>query len=136
MSEFQVLQIVESAMAQIIVLIGHIITINLAMMVALFYFLNRASLPLKIASFVLYTLGSLMFLLLAIRESNVSAGAKATLESLKPETLSPLTRSMLTFSDSPISIALNMMVNASFWALWIGVIYLLFIWKRRADAVS
>ena len=131
MSELDLLQLIESTTAQMVVLIGHMITINFAMMVAIYYFLNRAGLAMKVAAFVLYCLGSCMFLLFAVRESNVFLGAMNDLRELDRETLSGATRSLLAFSERPVAGGLTIVINASFWALWAGVFYLLFIWKRR-----
>lgn len=133
MSEYELVQIVENAAAQLVVLLGQIIAINFAMIVAIYYFLGRAGLVLKLCAAFLYTLGTLMFLLLAVRESNVSAAAAQALEAQPRAALSPVTRAMIDFGDSPIALIMNIAINLSFWALWVGVFFLLFFWKRKGE---
>ena len=131
MSEFELVQIVEAATAQMTVLIGQIIAINFAMMVAIYYFLNQAGRALKIAAFVLYSLGSFMFLLLAVRESNIAVAAGTSLRALGYDGLSAVPRAMADFNGSWQALALNVTINLSFWALWLGVVFLLFFWRKR-----
>ena len=130
MSEFELLQIVEASVAQIISIISQIIAINFAMMVAIYYFLNEARFGLKAASFLLYTLGSTMYLLLAVRQSTVTVAAMDALEALPAEARSDVTASLLAYAVSPASFAMNVAVNAAFWALWLTVLFLLFFWKK------
>lgn len=130
MTEYQIILIIESATAQIVILIGQIIAINFAMMVAIYYFLNKAGWAIKIAAFILYTLGSSMFLLLAVREAIIAAAGGDALEEQEADTLSPVAQAMLAHGESPNALMLTILINTSIWAMWLGVFYLLFFWKR------
>jgi len=132
MTEFELVQIIEAAIAQVATLIGQIIAVNFAMIVAIYYFLERAGRILKLAALGLYFLGTFMFLLLAVRESNIAAAAVRGLGASRPEQVGPVARVILDLADSPMSAALTVAMNASVWALWIAVVYLLFFWKREA----
>jgi hypothetical protein len=132
MTEFELVQIIEAAIAQVATLIGQIIAVNFAMIVAIYYFLERAGRILKLAALGLYFLGTFMFLLLAVREANIAAAAVRGLRASRPEQLGPVARVILDLADSSMSAALTVAMNASVWALWIAVVYLLFFWKREA----
>ena len=128
MTEFELVGIAEDAIAQIVLLVGQIIAINSAMIVAIYYFLSKAGLGMKLSAFFVYTLGSVMFFLLAIRESTISVAARVELEKIPEKLRSEVTNGLLAFSDSSISVVLSAATNLSVWALWLGVIYLLFFW--------
>ncbi len=130
MSEFELIQIAEAAIGQIIVLMGQLIAITFAMVVAIFYFLNTARLGLKLAGFALYVIGSLTFLLMAVRESVIVVGATAALEAIEEDARSPVTAALLEFNGTAVSVVMNVFINTSIWALWVVVIYLLFFWKK------
>jgi len=133
MSEFELIQLAEAATAQIVQLVGQTIAINFAMIVGIYYFLNRAGLAIKIAAFLLYALGSLMFFFFMLREANIAAATADALEALAAgDGAGTVTTAMLAFGDSPVSLALTVLLNTSYWALWVAVIYLLFVWKREA----
>lgn len=132
MTEFELVQIIEAAIAGVAMLIGQIIAVNFAMIVAVYYFLNRAGRSLKLAALGLYFLGTFMFLLLAVRESNIAAAAVRGLDAMPPEQRGPVARAILDLSDSSMATALTVAMNASVWALWVAVVYLLFFWKRES----
>jgi hypothetical protein len=131
-TEFELVQVIENAIGAVAMLISQIIAVNFAMIVAIYYFLNGAGRALKLAALGLYFLGTSMFLLLAVRESNIAAAAVRGLEAMDREQLGTVAQAMLGLRDSAISIALTLALNASIWALWIAVVYLLFFWKREA----
>lgn len=133
MSELDLIQLVQEGRAQLTMLVGQIIAINFAMVIGIYFFLNRAGLVLKWASFVVYTLGMLMYLGLSIVQSNVIVGARTALQALPAEELSPVGQAQLAFSDSPIADIINIIVNLPMLALWLIVIYLLFFWKKTED---
>ena len=133
MSELDLIQVMQEGRAQLTMLVGQIIAINFAMVIGIYFFLNRAGLVLKWASFVVYTLGMLMYLGLSIVQSNVIVGARTALRELPAEELSPVGQAQLAFSDSPIAGIINIIVNLPILALWLIVIYLLFFWKKTED---
>ena len=133
MSEFDLIQLVQEGRAQLTMLVGQIIVINFAMVIGIYYFLNRAGLVLKWASFVVYTLGMFMYLGFSIVQSNVIAWAYTALRALPAEELSPVGQAQLAFSDSPIADIIVIIINLPILALWLIVIYLLFFWKKTED---
>ena len=88
LSELDLMQLVQEGRAQLAMLVGQIIVINFAMVIGIYYFLNRAGLVLKWASFVLYTLGMFMYIAFSIVQSNVIAWALTALRALPAEDLS------------------------------------------------
>ncbi len=133
MSELDLIQVMQEGRAQLAMLTGQIIALNFAMIIGIYYFLNRAGLVLKWASFVLYTLGMFMYLGFSIVQSNGIAGAFTALRELPAEELSPLGQAQLAFADSPIADIINIVLNLPIGALWLIVIYLLFFWKKTED---
>ncbi len=133
MSELDLIQLLETGRAQLAALIGQTIALNFAMVIGIYYFLNRAGLVLKWASFVLYSLGSFMFFGFMITQSNGIVAARTALRELPVEGLSPVGQAQLAFSDSPISDIITLITNLAIWALGLIVIYLLFFWKKTED---
>ena len=103
------------------------------MIIGIYYFLNRAGLVLKWASFILYSLGMFMYLGFSIVQSIGIAGARTALRALPAEGLSPVGQAQLAFYDSPISDIIIIIINLPILALWLIVIYLLFFWKKTED---
>ena len=133
MNELDAIQVLQEGRAQFSALIGQIIAINFAMVIGIYYFLNRAGLVLKWASFVLYSLGVFMYLGLSIVQSIGIGGALTALRALPAEELSPIGQAQLAFYDSPIADIIIFITNAPMWALYLIVIYLLFFWKKTED---
>ena len=133
MSELDLIQLLETGRANMAALIGQTIALNFAMIIGIYYFLNRAGLVLKWASFVLYSLGSFMYFGFMIMQSNGIVGARTALRELPVEGLSPVGQAQLAFSDSPFSDIITIVTNLSIWSLGLIVIYLLFFWKKTED---
>ncbi len=133
MSELDLIQLVQEARAHFTMLVGQIIAINFAMVIGIYYFLNRAGRVLKWASFVLYSLGMFMYTGFSIVQSNGIAWAFTALRALPAEELSPVGQAHIAFSDSPISDIIVILITLPILALWLIVIYLLFFWKKTED---
>ena len=133
MSELDLIQLLETGRANMAALIGQTIALNFAMIIGIYYFLNRAGLVLKLGSFVLYSLGSFMYFGFMIMQSNGIVGARTALQELPAEGLSPVGQAQLAFSDSPLADIIEIIVNLPILALWLIVIYLLFFWKKTED---
>ena len=133
MSELDLIQLLQEGRAQMAALIGQIIALNFAMVIGIYYFLNRAGLVLKWASFALYSLGSFMYFGLMITQSIGIVAARTALRALPEEGLSPVGQAQLAFADSPISDIITFVANLSIWSLGLIVIYLLFFWKKTQD---
>ncbi len=133
MSELDLIQLLETGRANMAGLIGQTIALNFAMVIGIYYFLNRAGLVLKLGSFVLYSLGSFMYFGFMIMQSNGIVAARTALQELPAEGLSPVGQAQLAFSDSPLTDVFTIVTNLSIWSLGLIVIYLLFFWKKTED---
>jgi hypothetical protein len=91
MGEAELLAIISGAQAQIAGLFGQIITVNLAMIVGIYYFLRRSGLGLKLFAYIVYLIGMFRFLGLMLIQSNVEIGALEGLRALP--TIFPARRS-------------------------------------------
>lgn len=134
MSELDLLNIARSATQNEVSWFTQVITINFAMVVAIYYFLNQTKLALRIFSFVAYMLGSLIFLGEMLIEANLKVATLAALRALP--VMSGPTRQFVGTSESWLGMTTSFVFNASFWVLWIGIFYLLFFWKKSAHVAG
>lgn len=132
LSELEIIKLLQDALSQITQIFGQIIAITFAMVVAIYYFLNTAPLRLKIAAFFLYTVGMVMYFLLAVRQSVIGAAAAGLYEDTTDKSIGPILSAIREFGDSPAALMLNIALNLSALALWLGILYLLFFWKKPA----
>ena|ERR1700742_621510 len=132
MSELDLLNIVRGATQNEVSWFAQLVTINFAMVVAVYYFLHQAGLALRVFSFVAYMVGSLIFMGEMLIESNVKLAAMTALKELPH--LSAPTRQLIGVSESWLGVATAVVFNASFWVLWIGVFYLVFLWRGSNSA--
>jgi hypothetical protein len=130
MSELDLLNLARSATQNEVTWFTQIITINFAMIVAIYYFLNQAKIALKAFSFVAYMVGSLIFVGEMLIEGNVKLMALAALKAL-PSLALP-TRQYIGVTESWLGLTTAFVFNASVWVLWLGIFYLLFFWKKSA----
>src|SRR5436853_727050 len=102
------------------------------MVVAIYYFLNRAKLALKLFGFFAYTIGMLVLLGEMLVEANLKLGVIEALRALPRQSLSKPTVHYLAVHDSWVAMITQVTFNLSFWVLWLGVFYLLFFWNHNA----
>jgi len=133
LNELDLIQLMQEGRAQISALIGQTIAITFAMVIGIYYFLNRAGLVLKLASFVLYSLGMVMYFGLMIAQSTLLVGAYTGLRALPAKGLSRIGQAQLAWYDSPAFDFFTIISNASMWTLGLIVIYLLFFWKKPEE---
>ena len=131
MGESDLLNLGRSITANEVSWLGQVITINFAMVVGIFYFLNRAQLPLKIFAFVAYFLGMLLYLGEMLIESSVKLQVLNSIRALP--SLSRIAQQYIGVNDSWLGQTTIVLFNGAFWILAIGVFYLLFFWKREPD---
>jgi hypothetical protein len=134
MGEAELFSIISEAQTQIAGLFGQIISINLAMIVGIYYFLRRGSLGLRLFAYIVYLIGMFRFLGLMLIQSNVAVGGLEGLRALPSDHLSRPAQRLLVVSDSWIGIGSSAVGNIAFWVLLIGVTYLLFFWKDHEKA--
>jgi hypothetical protein len=133
MSESDLLNLAHSCSQTISSDFAQIVTITFAMVVAIYYFLHRAGIRMKIFAFVLYTSGMLMYLGMMITESNVLAGAQRALHAIPASAQSLPTQSYLSVRSSWVGLGATFMLNFVYWFLWLGTTFLLFFWKNPGD---
>jgi hypothetical protein len=128
----ELLALVRSCDQQIASLFGQMISITFAMIAGIYYFLNRARLPLKLLGFLCYAVGMLAFFGMMLREANIKQVALHAIEAL-PER-GAVAQGLLDLTGTWLFQDTALFINAAHYALWISVIYLLFLWKKPADA--
>ena len=138
MSEAEILALLQSYADAQAALIGQVVSLHFALVVAAFYFLHRSGLWMKLAVFVLYTLGNLLFLGLIYNITVKVVAARAELEAMREAGahLSRIGLSVLSSSGAPFVNVASIAANIAFVALWIGAVYFLFFWKPHPAAVS
>lgn len=129
MNESELLGIIRDSNVQYASLFGQMITINFAMIVAIYYFLHRASVKLKLAAFAFYLIGMLSLIGLILTEANLKSFAIRALEGLPPGHLSPVGAGYLAFRTSWLAVATILFINISMWVMIAVIIYLLFWWR-------
>lgn len=130
MGEVEFIDAIRTSNQQIAALYGQVISINFAMVVAIFYFLNRSRFTIKILAFLIYLVGMLMFIGLMLEEANIKRIAMSALADLPPDSLSPMASGMIALHQSWLFIATAVFLNAGLWALIISIGFLLFVWRK------
>ena len=129
MGETELIGIIRDVNAQYAVLFGQIITINFAMIVAIYYFLHRSPLLFRIAAFGFYVIGMLALIGLMLEQSNYKNQALIALGGLAAGNRSALAATILAINQSWLSHATSFFMNASLWVLIAAIAYLLFGWR-------
>jgi len=132
MSELDLLTLARGATANEVSWFAQVITINFAMIVGIYYFLNQAKLPLRLFTFIAYMIGMLVFLGEMLIEGNLKIAALAAMRELPAAALTGPVGDYVGVSDSWLAKATAVVFNSAFWILGIGVFYLLFFWKKSA----
>ena len=131
MSEVDLLNLARSTTEHEVTWFIQMISINFAMIVGIYYFLNRATIALKIFSFFVYSVGMLVLLGQIVVESNTKVGTVEALRSLPSVQLSRPSVRYLAVNDHWISSLITVTFNLAVWLLLISVFYLLFL--RRLE---
>ena len=130
MSQAELFAIVQQVHEQYAALFGQVITINFAMIVAIFYFLYRARLGFRIAAFVFYLIGMLAIVGQMLQAANVKGIALAAMAAIPVTDQVPVVQSYLALQGVWLFRATGFFLNAALWAL-VGVIaYMLFWWHN------
>lgn len=131
MSELDLLNLARSATENQVSWFGQVITINFAMIVGIYYFLNQAKLAMKIFAFVAYVIGMMIYLGQMLIESSLKLTALNAIHALPHP--SQIAQNYVGVYDSWVGLTTIAVFNGAFWVLAIGVFYLLFFW-RKTDA--
>ncbi len=136
MSEVELLELGRSTTEHIANMFGQVITINFAMVVAIYYFLNRAPLVMKIFAYLVYLIGTGLFLGLMLQESNIKAAVLQALNALPAASLSLPTQRFMLVATNFLGVGTSLFENAAYWILCLGNFFLLFFWKKPAHEAS
>ena len=133
MSELDLLNLARSCGQSISSDFAQVIGITFAMVVAIYYFLHRAGIRMKIFAFVIYTCGMFAYLGMMVMESGFAIGVLNALNAIPASTRSLPTQYYLGVRESWVGTTASVLVNLVYWILWIGTSYLLFFWRKPAD---
>jgi hypothetical protein len=128
MSELDLLNLARAATQDEVTWFTQMITITFAMVVAAYYFLHQANLLTRIAAFVAYLVGMLIFWGEMLIESNLKSATLTALDSLPK--LGPVAQNYVGVNAGWLGTVVAIVFSASFWVLWSGVFYLVFFWKK------
>ena len=109
---------------------GEVIAINFAMVVGIYYFLNRAKIALKLFAFAVYLVGMLLCLGEMLIESNLKSVVLRSLGNIPHR--SQVVQAYLDINASWLGNLTVRLFNGAFWLLALGVLYLLFFWKEKS----
>lgn len=134
MGEVELLQILRETNAAIAGHYAQVISITFAMVVAIFYFLNRSGMALKVLAFVVYLVGMFMFIGLMLEESNFKQVALDQLAALPRASLSGYADGVLQLQRSWLFTATSVLLNAGLWLMIGANAWMLFVWRRPDHA--
>lgn len=130
MTEYELTSIIQEANSQYAVLYGHVLTISFAVIVATHYFLCATRYSLRVAVFLLYSIGMLTFVALFLQNSNFKSRAFHALVAIPAEDRSQFAQSIIDFSQHWVFLGTSLVFNLSLWAIWLATGAMLFFWKR------
>ena len=136
MGESELIGVIRDVNAQYAVLFGQVITINFAMIVAIYYFLHRSPLLFRIAAFGFYAVGMLALIGLLLQQGNYKFEALGALAAIAPEHRSQMASSVLALNQSWLAKATSLFLNTSLWVLVLAIAYLLFGWRGDPEGRS
>ena len=128
MSELDLLNLARATTQDEVTWFTQMITITFAMVVAAYYFLHQADLPTRIAAFLAYLVGMLIFWGEMLIESNLKGATMAALNALPH--LGTVASNYVGVNEGWLGHTVAIVFSASFWVLWGGVFYLVFFWKK------
>jgi hypothetical protein len=129
MTELDLLNLARAMTADEISLFTQIVTITFAMIVAIYYFLYRASFAMKAFAFLAYSVGLFLFLGEMLIDGNTKLMVMAAQHALPHPSI--VTQEYLGVTESWLGHLTSFLFNGSIWILWLGVLYLMFFGKRH-----
>jgi hypothetical protein len=135
MNESELLTLAHAYNDTITTAFGQIITITFAMVIAIYYFLNQVKIGLRIFSYIVYSIGMFLYFGLMVASSNVVIGVHEALKALPEDKVSRPTAHLLAVNDSWVGALESALITGGFWILWLGVGWLLFVW-RKAEHIA
>ncbi len=130
MNQLDLLELSRACSANITSDLAQVITINFAMVVAIFYFLNEAKIGIKIFAFFAYLVGMLMYVGVMLEESTIKVATLNALKALPQKSLAAPVATYIGLSDTWLAHATTFFTNSALLVLVMGTFYLLFFWKK------
>ncbi len=131
MTELDLLTMARGAAANETGYFTQIITINFAMIVAIYYFLNQARLAMKLFAFFAYMVGMLLFFGQMLLESSLHYTLLMQIQALPHP--SPIAQEYVGLRGTWLGIGTAILFNGALWVLVIGAFFLLFFWKKQPE---
>ena len=131
MTELDLLNLARAATGNELSLFTSVITINFAMVVAIYYFLHQARLAMKIFAFAVYMVGLLLFWSEMLIEANMKVTAMAALQALPH--ISPVSARYVALDATWLGSVVHVTFNGALWILCLGIFYLLFFWRKQPE---
>jgi hypothetical protein len=131
MTELDLLTLARTTTQNEIGYFTQMITINFAMVVAIYYFLNQARLAMKLFAFFAYMIGMLLFFTEMLFETNLKVTILQSLQALPHP--SAVTARYLGLYGIWLATVRAVLFNGAIWVLCLGVLYLLFFWKKMPE---
>lgn len=134
MTEAELLDLFTQTRVHLDQTIAQLIALNFALVIAIYYFLYRAGLFLKIAIFILYAIGCFVFVSSAgIAGQEMLEIANELLTLRKARQAGEVTNQILDALSGPTSAAYILAANAANFLLLIGAFAFLFFWKPSGN---
>lgn len=130
-SEAETLQLLDSYSNAQTAILAQVISLHFALIVAVFYFLHRSGVVMKLAVFVLYTLGYALYFGLLHNLSIRVIAARADLQRMRDATgkVSNIADTVLYTASSEYWNWVSVVAITALAALWFGAVYFVFVWK-------
>ena len=122
MSELDLLNLARSTTEHQVTWFAQMVTINFGMVVAIYYFLHRAKLTLKIFTFFAYSVAMMVLLGEMLVEANIKVGVIEALHALPAEHLSRPIVLFLSVYDSWLALITRITFNLSVWLFWFAMV--------------
>lgn len=134
MSEYELLDLLMTSRAQLDAAIAQSVALNFAMIVAIYYFLHRAGLMLKVVVFLLYTIGWFVFVGSGWLSGQQMVGVVTDLVALtRAGEAGAATNILLGALNSAYFTGYLVAANAANFLLLVGSFVFLFFWKPPKD---
>jgi hypothetical protein len=133
MTEAEILEQIQNVRGNIGGFVSVIISVQFAMVVGIYYFLNRARWPLKVGSFAVYSIGYLNILGLYGWETTHLLGLARALRDLKADgAITPAGDAILAWHEGMGGFQ-NVSAWIGFLLFWLVISYFLFVYKVRDE---
>lgn len=131
MSEYEILSLYVAATADQTSTISLLISLHLALIVGVFYFLHRSGLVMKLAVFALYTLAFALLLGMLYNQGSLLLGASRDLVAITASGQRLSAMGYAALSQTRAEYWVNIVTSVSLCALWGGAVYFLIFWKKK-----